>query len=181
MKWLVCSRVERTVGPGTKDNHFCVVCFDSAVLEFTPPHPSSCCRHSERHPVSHPVFSSCWRREEAKQTNKQTTNRVPSLITKGWVWPVWVCVFGCVSMCTCLKCQWKCLLMQCPEGGSLRGLSWAPPTSSWGPWPRGSTHFLTDLWPMINVQERLSYTGQSSKIRPIFLLHEWCSVIFLVI
>lgn len=43
----------------------------------------------------------------------------------------------------------------------------------------GCTQYLTDLWPMINVQEWLSYMGHNSKIRPIFVLYEWCSVIFL--
>lgn len=43
----------------------------------------------------------------------------------------------------------------------------------------GCTQYLTDLWPMINVQQWLSYMGHNSKIRPIFVLYEWCSVIFL--
>lgn len=43
----------------------------------------------------------------------------------------------------------------------------------------GCTQYLTDLWLINNVQELLSYMGHNSKIRPIFVLYEWCSVIFL--
>ena len=96
-----------------------------------------------------------------------------SINFKGWSRP------ACVRVCTCLlEYKWNTL---CRRGG-VAAVGGAPsvdllwPLGSW-PVAAHSTLQICDLW--IMYKNDYLHMGNNSKIRPIFVLYEWCSVIFL--